>query len=157
MRNLVIAVAVFGFAAALVGGTLSSQACVPCIAVFVALAGGYFGARLARPETQALAGRGGAKVGAIGGLSAFVGHLAGGLVVALGLGPLDIVELGRSLGLDLSAGAASTATSFNTTVGAAAFCGVVEVALMAGAGAVGAIIWYQQQRGQRPLPPAIGQ
>ena len=156
MRYLVLAVVVIGFVAAVVGGTFNSQQCVPCIAVFVGLAAGYLNARLTQPETQALASRGGATVGAAGGLGALVGHVAGGLIGATRLGPNGVADLARSLGLDLPAGAASPAAFYQTTVGVAGCCGAVEILLMAGAGAVGGIIWYQQTRGQgqAPLPPA---
>ena len=154
MRNLILVVAVIGFLAAVVGGTLNSQQCVPCIAVFVGLAAGYWGARLSQPETQGLASRGGATVGAIGGLSTLVGHLVGGLIGATRLGPNGVADLARGLGLDLPTGTTSSAAYYQTTIGVAGCCGVVEVALMAGAGAVGAIIWYQQKRGQQRLPPA---
>ena len=154
MRNLILVVAVIGFLAAAAGGALNSQQCVPCIAVFVGLAAGYWGARLSQPETQALASRGGATVGAAGGLSALGGHLLGGLIGATRLGPNGVADLARSLGLDLPAGNASSAAYYQTTIGVAGCCGVVEVALMAGAGAVGAIIWYQRSRGQQALPPA---
>ena len=159
MRNLVLVVVMIGFLAAVVGGSLNSQQCVPCIALFVGLAGGYWGARLSRPETQGLASRGGATVGAAGGLAALAGHVVGGLVGATRLGPNGVADLARSLGLDLPAGTTSTAAYYQTTVGVAGCCGVVEIALMAGAGAVGGIIWYQQtrgqSRGQTPLPPAM--
>ncbi|MEP7358784.1 MAG: hypothetical protein ABI847_16165, partial [Anaerolineales bacterium] len=113
--------------------------------------------RLSRPETQALASRGGATAGAIGALAALVGHVVGGLIGAARLGPNGVADLARSLGLDLPASGSPSAAFYQSTVGVAGCCGVVEVALMAGAGAVGAIIWYQQARSGANRPPAAGQ
>ena len=153
MRKIVLVVALLGFVAAVVGGSLNSQQCVPCVAVFLGAAAGYLACRVTRPETQALASRSGVTAGVISGLGATLGHLVGGVIGAVRLGPGGAEDLARSFGLSVPEGLTSPTMYFQSALGLAGFCGVVELFLMAGAGAVGGIIWYQQTQG-RVRPPA---
>jgi hypothetical protein len=141
-----------GFVAAMIAGSLNSQQCAPCVAVFLGAGAGYFACQLTRPETQALATRGGATAGIVSGLCTLVGHVVGGALGAWRLGPGGAADLARSLGLTVPAGLASSTTYFQTALAIGGCCGVVEVFLMGATGALAGVIWYQQTYGAARPP-----
>ncbi|MBP7692294.1 MAG: hypothetical protein KA764_10270 [Anaerolineales bacterium] len=133
--------------------------CVPCLAVVAGALAGYLAGVWERPANNGRAVQRGALAGAIGGAGAVLGHVAGGLLAAVTVGPQGAADVARQLGLDLGAGAEATPAVFYTTAGLTACCfGVVEVGLMAGLGALGGLLYWQMTgRAQAggPQPPAF--
>ncbi len=119
--------------------------CIPCLALFAGAGAGYLAGMFDKP----MGGTGGsAKVGAgagaIGGAGALIGHIVGGMATALVYGPQASVDLMRQFGVDVPASAATGGVGFYAGAFGAACCfGLVEVALMAGLGALGGLLWYQ--------------
>lgn len=135
--------------------------CVPCLALLAGAGAGYLAGLWDRPADNGRAVQRGALAGALGGVGALVGHIGGGLGAAAFTGPQTSLELARRLGLDVgNAGAVSPAV-FYGTAGLTGCCfGLVEVALMAGLGALGGLLYWQMtgknQAGGLTPPPAFG-
>jgi hypothetical protein len=142
------------FVIAAVAALLASQQCAPCLIVPIGLAVGYLAAR---GQAEALVSANaatqlGARAGVAAGLGALLGHIVGGVFTAL---------RGPQFGSDILAwilggpGAATPPALSNPTVhfvellGISVCVGLVEVALVAGAGALGALVRYQQAGGSQ--------
>ena len=124
--------------------TLLLPYCVPCLAPFLAVGAGYLAGVFSQPADQASAAKAGAAAGALGGAGALLGHLLGGAANALLVGPEGAVETLRGLGLpaaDLTPG-----MYYGVTFGLAVCLGLIEIALMAGVGALGGLLWWQARR-----------
>jgi hypothetical protein len=126
--------------------------CIPCLAVVAGLGAGYLAGQFDRPGPGAAAARTGAGAGAIGGVGALLAHLVAGAGNAYLLGPEAAVDLARALGLDT--GSVDNPIAFYGGALAGACCvGLFEVALMAGLGALGGLLWGQIA-GPKAAPPA---
>jgi hypothetical protein len=134
--------------------------CIPCLALFAGAGAGYLAGMFDKP-TGGTGGsaKAGAGAGAIGGAGALIGHIVGGMATALVYGPEASVELMRQFGVDVPASAATGGVGFYAGAFGAACCfGLVEVALMAGLGALGGLLWYQMTGKNRAggTPPSPG-
>ncbi len=145
-----------------VGGFLAFlfPLCVPCLALVVGAGAGYLAGQWERPGDNSRAIQRGAGSGAIAGVGAWLGHIFGGLGSAAFVGPEGSVEMLRNLGVDLGAAGAVDPTMYYVSATLTGCCfGLVEVALMAGLGAVGGILWWnmtgKNQGGAAPTPPSL--
>src|SRR5260221_11688539 len=87
MRRATLIIGLVGFLAALVSGAVNWQICVPCVALVLGAAAGYFACRVVRPVDQSSATRLGATPGALAGVFTLIGNVVGGLLGAAILGP----------------------------------------------------------------------
>jgi hypothetical protein len=118
--------------------------CVPCIALFAGAGAGYLAGMFDKTLSQGASAKSGAGAGAVGGAGALIGHVVGGMATALIFGPESSAELMRQFGFDVPASAASGGPAFYATAFGTSCCfGLFEVALMAGLGALGGLLWYQ--------------
>jgi hypothetical protein len=138
----------------IIGGFILPLVCIPCVALFAGLGGGYLAGQFERPGASGDSARRGAGAGAIGGVGALLAHVISGAANALMIGPEGAAQMLRNFGLELPGPAGiSPASYYAGAIGGACCIGVLEVALMAGLGAVGGMIWYQT-RGRSSTPPA---
>lgn len=132
--------------------------CVPCLALLAGAGAGYLAGVWERPGDNNRAIQRGAGAGAIGGAGALLGHLAGGIAAAVFVGPEGALDFARQLGLDMGSGATQPAIYYASATATACCFGVVEVALMAGLGALGGLLYWQMtgknQAGGATPPPA---
>jgi hypothetical protein len=126
--------------------------CIPCLALFAGLGGGYLAGQFDRPGTGSLSARAGASAGAIGGVGALLAHLISGGVAAFTVGPEGAADLARQLGLD-TGGAVNPAVYYGSALGSACCLGLFEIVLLAGLGALGGLLWYQIT-GKQNTPPS---
>jgi hypothetical protein len=137
------------------GTTLISPICSICVAVFAGLAAGYLANVFERPQMPERIVARGAGAGAIAGALAVIGQIIGGVINAstADIGLLN--QMFESLG--------GTFEFTNESIWVAqlgmAFCvGLFNIALMAGLGAAGAMIYRQRQGNfQAPNPPGYSQ
>jgi hypothetical protein len=125
-----------------VGAWFFPLLCVPCLALFAGIGGGYLAGQFDRPGTSRLAARTGAGAGAIGGIGALLAHLIGGTITALTTGQDTAAAISNYFGsganpLDNPVG------YYGGALGAACCLGLFEIALLAGLGALGGMLWYQ--------------
>ena len=133
------------------GAVLLSPLCVPCLAIVAGLAAGYLAGVFDKPSESGATTKTGAAAGAIGGAGALIGHLLGGLGNALILGPEGGAAFAQMLGLP----ATTDPVPYYTGVFGSACClGLVEVAIMAGLGALGGVLWYQTTGKKNAAPAA---
>jgi len=123
-----------------VGATLLSPMCTPCVALFLGLGAGYVACLFDKPLDTGASAKSGAVSGAIGGLGALLGQLVGAVLNVILVGPQGAADLLRQMGIETSgrmggywAGVIVSATCFS----------VLDVALMAGMGSLGALLWWQ--------------
>jgi hypothetical protein len=135
------------------GGSLITPLCVPCLALIVGGGAGYLAGTFDKPLASGASAQVGAGAGAIAGVGALIGHLLGGGVTSILLGPEQTADILRQLGLPASGDAS---TYYAALVGGACCFGVFEVLLMAGVGALGGLIWYQiRSKHEEEVPPGV--
>jgi hypothetical protein len=146
----------FGIAA--LAALLSSQYCAPCLIVPLGLVVGYLAGRGQGLPTANAATQLGARAGVVAGLGAFLGHLAGGALIAA-LGP----EYGANIfgqivggpGAETPPMPADPVMNAVFLMGISICIGFIEVALTSGSAALGALMQYQQAGGGRQGTRAI--
>jgi hypothetical protein len=123
-----------------IGVALITPLCVPCLALLAGAGAGYLASVFDKPSASGASAQTGAGAGAIGGVGALIGHLAGGVANVILVGPEGAADLLQGLGLPTS----SAPTGYYAgTIGGTCCFGLVEVLLMAGLGALGGLLWYQ--------------
>jgi hypothetical protein len=128
------------------GITLLLPYCTPCAAVAVGLGVGFLACLWDKPTAQSGVAATGAKAGAISGAGHLLGQLLGMLLNGLFVGPEGAAELLRELGLDTAA--MSPRVYWITQIAVNTSCGLTNIALAAGLGALGGLLW-QQTMGRR--------
>jgi hypothetical protein len=134
------------------GTVLLTPLCVPCIALLAGVGAGYLAGVFDKPGASGLAAQAGAGAGAIGGVGALLGHLIGGVTNSFIVGPEGAAQFLEQLGVtgvDLG----DPTTYYISQIGGACCFGLVEVALMAGVGALGGMLWYQITGKNASAPP----
>ena len=116
--------------------------CVPCLALFAGVGGGYLAGQFDKPAAGNLAAKAGAGAGAIGGIGALLAHLIGGTITMLTVGQANAQAIAELLGTGTNP-ADNPAAYYGGALGAACCMGLFEVALLAGLGALGGLLWYQ--------------
>ena len=148
--------AVAGFVLAMIGAVVFPLACNPCAALLVGLAAGAMSGGFAKPLSGGASAGEGAKAGAIATVGSLVGQLAGVLINGLLVGPEGAAELYRQFDVDLPIDAN---LYWLSNIGGNCLCGLVNVALGAGLGALGGLLWHQfsgkNQRSADPLDETL--
>jgi hypothetical protein len=141
------------------GVSLLSGFCVPCLALFAGLGAGYLGSLFEKPGDNSTAMKRGAGAGAIGGVGALLGQVIGAGLNALIVGPQAAADVMRSLGVDAGDVASNPAAYYGGAILGGCCLGLFNIALMAGLGVLGGILWWQltgkNQGGMSSAPPAM--
>jgi hypothetical protein len=143
---------IFGLVALLfsAGAALLSPLCVPCLALFLGLGAGFVAGVFDKPADNGTSTKSGALSGVIGGVGALVGQLIGAVINGVFMGPEGIARLLEQLGLPGN----GSAGGYWAGLFASGCClGILDIALMAGLGALGGILWWQIS-GKKNAAPA---
>ena len=122
-----------------VGAWVFPLLCVPCLALFAGVGGGYLAGQFDKPGASNLAAKAGAGAGAIGGAGAVLAHLIGAGITMATTGPATAAAIAEALG----SSANNPVAMYGGAFGTACCLGLFEVALLAGLGALGGLLWYQ--------------
>lgn len=143
---------IIGVAAFLLGTgiALLSPLCVPCVAIFLGLAAGGLAGVFDKPLSSSASAKGGALAGAIGGIGAILGQMAGAGVNAVLVGPEGAQAFMQQFGMPLPSSGNFGAAYYFGVFGSACCVGLLDIALIAGLGAVGGLFWWQMA-GQKRL------
>lgn len=123
-----------------IGGSLITPICVPCIALMAGLGAGYLASVYEKRATSGDTAKTGAGAGAIAGAGALIGQLAGSIINSMIVGPDTAAELLESWGVSA---VSDPIFYYVGAIGGGLCFGIVDIALMAGFGALGGILWYQ--------------
>jgi len=141
-----------------IGAALLSPLCVPCLTLLLGLGAGYLAGAFDKPSEKRGSTKSGAIAGAIGGAGALIGQAVGAVINSQLVGPGGAIQLIRQLGIQLPSGAtpADIATGYwGGVIGSTCCLGLFDVALMAGLGALGGLLWWQVAGSKRSvLPPS---
>ena len=141
-----------------IGAALLSPLCVPCLTLLLGLGAGYLAGAFDKPSEKRGSTKSGAIAGAIGGAGALIGQAVGAVINSQLVGPGGAIQLIRQLGIQLPSGATPTdiATGYwGGVIGSTCCLGLFDVALMAGLGALGGLLWWQVAGSKRSvLPPS---
>ena len=143
-----------GFVLALIA-VLVTPFCNPCVALLLGLGVGVLAAVWERPVTSGAGAGQGAKAGAIAAAGGLLGQMIGAVANGLVVGPERVAEVYRQLNIQVPAMTQQTYWVYN--VGGNCLCGAFNVALGAGLGALGGLLWYQiKGKNQPPASPYAG-
>jgi hypothetical protein len=157
LRNTVLIFGITSFFVFL-AVTFLFACCTPCIAAFAGAGAGWLAAYWTGSKDQNAAVRAGAAAGALSGLGALVGQLVGAILSARMITPEMIsdayemvTQFYQSLGPE---GFEIPSTEFVTraAIFTQAGCGVVNIGIMAGLGALAGLLYFRY-RSSRNLPP----
>jgi len=142
-----------GFVLAL-GAALITPFCNPCVALLLGLGVGVLAAVWERPATSGAGAGEGAKAGAIAAVGGLLGQMVGAVANGLMVGPEGAAQLYRQLNIDVPLDAQ---TYWIYNIGGNCLCSAFNVALGAGLGALGGLLWYQVKgKNQPPASPYGG-
>lgn len=120
-----------------------SPICVPCLALIFGLLAGYLAGTFDKPLYKDRALKAGALAGLWGGIGMLLGQILGAVLNAVLIGPEGAARLFAQMGLFVG-GPAQIAEFYWTVITLSTLCLVVfDVALMAGFGALGGLLWWQ--------------
>lgn len=135
-----------------VGGTVISPLCTPCLVLFVGAIAGYLAGVFDKPTEKASAVKSGALAGLLASIGAILGQIGGSVINGIVVGPEGAMNLVRQLGF--SAGGADMSSVYWISLVISTLCfGLLNIALMAGTGALGGLLWNQFNNKNNPLPP----
>jgi hypothetical protein len=141
-----------GFVLAIVAA-LITPFCNPCLALVLGLGIGALAAAWERPATSGTSAGEGAKAGAIAAVGGLVGQIVGAVANGFIVGPTGAAELFDQLDIDMPVELTSQ-SYWIYNIGCNCLCAVVNVALGAGLGALGGLLWYQiSGKNQPPTSP----
>ncbi len=132
--------------------TLFVPYCVPCVALLLGFAAGYVAGVYSKPGDRSLATKSGAIAGAIAGIGVVLGEMIGALINAFSVGPAQVTQLMQQLGFPGIQ--MTTAEYWAAQIGVNLCLSLVSVALMAGLGALGGMLWWNGNKNKPALPPA---
>ncbi len=139
--------AAVGFVLAIISAVVFPLACNPCAAAFVGLAAGILAGVFAQPLSNAASAGEGAKAGAIATVGNLLGQMAGTVINVAMVGPESAADMAadmaRQLGLPYGDPGISSGSYYVGSFGGGCLCALFGVALGAGLGAVGGLLWYQ--------------
>lgn len=135
--------------------TFITPLCAPCAALFAGLGAGYLVGLFDKPLDQGAAAKGGAIAGALAGVGGLLGNMAAAVVNILIVGPERAAQIAQQLGLPTNGADPSTfATSYYLSgIGTPLCIALFDLALMAGLGALGAILWLRMHSNKTPAAP----
>ena len=124
-----------------VGLALLSPICVPCAALFLGLGVGFLAGVLDKPADGRGSAKAGAVAGVISGIGAALGQLIGAGLNSLLVGPEDAARMLQQLGVE-TVGSAGVGLGYWAGIVVSGLCfSFLDVALMAGMGALGGLAW----------------
>jgi hypothetical protein len=124
--------------------------CNPCAALLVGLGAGALAGIFDKPPTRNASGTEGAKAGAIATGGNLVGQMIGSVINGLLVGPEAVVELYRRWSIPEAANLVTPELYWITNLGVNCACALVGVAIGAGLGAVGGLLWYRLGAEEHP-------
>jgi len=145
-----------GLIGLLVGGlfglgiTLVFPYCTPCAAIPIGLGVGFLACLWDKPADGGSGAGLGAKSGAIAGAGGLFGQVIGTIINGMVVGPEKAAEFSAMIGLPATQLDTGTYWAFQIVINGV--CGLTNVALAAGLGALGGLLWYQTV-GKNQAPP----
>ena len=136
-----------GLIGLLVGGlfglglTLLSPYCTPCASILVGLGAGFLACVWDKPPDNAAGAATGAKTGVITGIGYMGGEMLGMLINGLLVGPEGAAQTAARLGIDIPV--MSTGSYWTSQILINGVCGITNIAIAAGLGALGGLLWVQ--------------
>ena len=124
------------------GITLVSPLCTPCAALLVGVGVGFLACLWDRPADVGSCAALGAKAGAIAGVGGLLGQMLGMTANALLVGPERAMDVATQW-FDLPAVQLDASAYWVSQIALNCMCGLTNVALVAGLGALGGLLWYQ--------------
>jgi hypothetical protein len=135
------------------GVTLVMPYCIPCVALGIGFAAGYVAGVFGKPADKSSATKSGTMAGALAGAGVVLGEMAGAVINGYSVGPEKTAELMQTLGIP--GVAPMTASSYWTAMLGMNLCmSLFSVALMAGLGALGGLVWWQARGKNQSAPPS---
>jgi hypothetical protein len=141
MKKAVLIIGIASFVV-FMGLTLLFPPCTLCVAVLAGAGAGWLAAHWSQPRDQGRAAGIGAQAGAISGVGALLGQALGGVFNALLVGPETAMDIYETLGLE-GIELNSEAAYYAGAIGGQVCCGLLNVAIMAGLGALGAFLYFK--------------
>lgn len=138
--GLIIGIVAFVIGVAI---TLLSPLCVPCLAIFLGLAAGGLTGVFDKPLDNRAAAKSGALAGGIGGIGAVLGQMTGAGINSVLVGPEAAQQVLRQFGMPVPTAGDFGAAYYLGVFSSACCIGLLDLALMAGLGAVGGLLWWQ--------------
>ncbi len=135
------------------GASLITPLCAPCVAIILGLVAGYLAGNFDKPMSQGDSAKAGAVAGVIALVLGLIGGLIAGVINAAVVGPSGNAEIMRLLGLP----PADPTSIWIGQIGGACCIGLVNLAIGAGLGALGGILWWSttgSKNVQPPIPPS---
>jgi hypothetical protein len=128
------------FILAILAGAVVSPLCGLCVGVVAGLAAGYVAGLFDKPADSSASTKAGAGAGAIAGIGGLIGLVVAGGINAIIVGPEGAAQVVQSFGLETTA---DPTTYYISAIGLPCCIGLFNIALMAGLGALGGMLWYQ--------------
>jgi hypothetical protein len=131
--------------------------CSPLAAVFLGLIAGGLCVYFEKPADSEKAAVRGGIAGTIAGVAALVGQTIGGTVILLvsGAGKTPVACLPGLC--DLASAPTTQAAYVASAFFSSCFCGLIMLAMMAGLGALGGVLWFRYGNKIKSIsPPSIG-
>jgi hypothetical protein len=122
------------------GITLVVPYCTPCAALVVGLGVGFLACMWDKPSTGGSGAGLGAKAGAIAGVGHLGGQLLGMIANGILVGPEGAAEVLVQLGLDTTTMDPATYWISQAIINGG--CGITNIAVAAGLGALGGLLWF---------------
>jgi hypothetical protein len=124
--------------------TFITPLCAPCVALFAGLGAGYLAGLFDKPADQGASAKSGALAGAIAGLGGLLGNMVASVVNVAMVGPERAVQIAQQFGLPTGGDPSTFASSYYLSAFGLPCCiALFNIALMAGLGALGGILWLQ--------------
>jgi MFS family permease len=126
--------------------TLLSPFCTLCLTPLLGLAVGYLAGWFDKPQTANASLRKGMIAGGITGLGAVAGQIVASIIGTILITNLEqLPTLIRELGVSEFL-TTDTKEYWQATLTTNSFCGLLNLAIIVGAGGLGSIIWFQRQQ-----------
>jgi len=138
-----------------VGVALISPLCVPCLSLLLGLGAGYLAGVFEKPEEGNQTLKIGALAGVIGGIGMALGQVIGAVINSIIVGPEGAAQMIESFGLQTGGPAAIGSSYWFGVIGGTVCFGLVDIALMAGFGVLGALAWGKFQRKNSGSSPGV--
>ena len=138
-----------------VGVALISPLCVPCLSLLLGLGAGYLAGVFEKPEEGNQTLKIGALAGVIGGIGMALGQVIGAVINSIIIGPEGAAQMIESFGLQTGGPAAIGSSYWFGVIGGTVCFGLVDIALMAGFGVLGALAWGKFQRKNNGSSPGV--
>lgn len=124
------------------GIALLSPLCTPCAVICLGLGAGYLAGWFDKPPNKGTSAKAGTIAGSIGSAGALLGIAAGSVLNALLMDMGTVAASAELFGLEINQ--ATYASEYQAGIACYAVClGILNIALMAGLGAVGGLLWWQ--------------